>query len=206
MKDAFHVGSAARLSQLIAERAERGSDTAAIDQRIWDLFGEDWTIVFTDLAGFSRRVEEFGIIHFLQIIHEHKRLLLPLVLEHDGFLVKAEGDSLLLLFRKAHRALECSIAMMTVCERENARRRPEEQILLCAGIGCGPVLRIGDEDVWGREVNAASKLGEDHAKAGEVLVTDAVRARLAEEGVGNFELEPLETDLGSSAKNFRLKR
>jgi hypothetical protein len=29
-------------------------------------------------------VAAFGIIHFLQVIHEHKRLLLPIVAEHDG--------------------------------------------------------------------------------------------------------------------------
>jgi class 3 adenylate cyclase len=206
VSDSFHVGSAARLWQLVAQRAERGADVAAIDERIWDLFGEQWTVVFTDLSGFSRRVEEFGIIHFLQIIYEHKKLLLPLVVAHDGFLVKTEGDSLLLLFRKARRAVECSLAMLRACDQENARRRPEEQILLCIGIGCGPVLRIGDDDVWGREVNAASKLGEDRAKAGEVLITEAVRKRLDEEGASGWSLEPLDADIGASAKNFRLKR
>jgi len=44
--------------------------------------------------------------------------------------------------------------------------------LLCVGIGFGDVLRIGDSDVWGREVNAASKLGEDTAKSVEILVTE----------------------------------
>jgi class 3 adenylate cyclase len=34
--------------------------------------------------------------------------------------------------------------------------------------------------VWGKEVNAASKLGEDTAKGGEVLVTEAVRTALVE--------------------------
>jgi class 3 adenylate cyclase len=42
------------------------------------------------------------------------------------------------------------------------------------------MLRIGDIDVFGKEVNAASKLGEDTAKADEILVTAAVR-----EAVGN---------------------
>ena len=37
------------------------------------------------------------------------------------------------------------------------------------------MLRIGDVDVFGTEVNAASKLGEDTAAAGQILVTGAVR-------------------------------
>src|SRR5690606_13404621 len=139
-----------RLWDLIAQRTERGADTQEIDRRIWDLFGEEWAVMFTDLAGFSRRVEEFGIIHFLQIIHEHKLLVLPIVAEHDGLLIKTEGDSLMLLFRRPSRAIQCAIAMQQVCESTSARRRPEEQILLCIGIGYGKLLRIGDEDVWGR--------------------------------------------------------
>ena len=38
----------------------------------------------------------------------------------------------------------------------------------------GRVLRIGDADVFGAEVNAAAKLGEDIARAGEILVTQSV--------------------------------
>ena len=71
-----HVGgSEERLWQLIEERTRTGADTETLDRRIWDLFGETWAIVFTDLAGFSRKVEEFGIIHFLQVIHMARRVL-----------------------------------------------------------------------------------------------------------------------------------
>lgn len=170
------TGSEARLWRLIEKRAEPGADVAAIDQRIWDLFGEEWSIMFTDLSGFSRRVAEFGILHFLQVIREHHKLLLPIVEEHDGLLIKTEGDSFLLLFRRPARALECAVRMQAACEQYNQGRRPEQQVLLCIGIGYGRVLRIGDQDVWGREVNLASKLGEDTAKAWEILVTGAVRA------------------------------
>jgi hypothetical protein len=44
-------------------------------------------------------------------------------------------------------------------------------VLLCIGLGYGDVLRIGDSDVFGAEVNAASKLGEDHARPYEIMVT-----------------------------------
>lgn len=59
-------GSEERLEKLITERLQPGADKAQIDSRIWDLFGGTWAIMFTDLAGFSRAVSNFGIIHFLQ--------------------------------------------------------------------------------------------------------------------------------------------
>ena len=40
------------------------------------------------------------------------------------------------------------------------------------------LLRIDDNEVWGAEVNAASKLGEDTARGGEILVTDTFRDEL----------------------------
>jgi class 3 adenylate cyclase len=178
--DAILNSSSARLWRLIEERVKVGSDTEAIDQRIWDLFGEDWTIMFTDLAGFSRQVARFGIIHFLQVIHEQKQLLLPIVESHDGVLIKIEADSFLILFKKPAVALDCAIQMQRVCHATNARRAPEEQIVLCVGLGHGRLLKIGDEDVFGHEVNLASKLGEDTAKGNEILVTHAVKQAVPE--------------------------
>lgn len=176
-----------RLWELIEERTTPGVDTKAIDARIWEMFGEDWAVVATDLAGFSRRVAEFGIIHFLQIIHEHKKVLLPIIEGHGGFLVKTEADSLLLLFRNATRALECAIAMQHACQQLSARRVPQEQVLLCVGIGFGRLLRIGESDIFGEEVNAASKLGEDTARAGEILVTGSAREAIGEHPAARFE-------------------
>lgn len=178
MPFAFQIRSSAsqdRLEKLIEERLRPGADKDEIDLRIWDLFGEEWAVMFTDLAGFSRRVAEFGIIHFLQIIYESQRLLVPCIDKHDGILIKLEGDSMLVLFRKPQKAVECAIHMQKILKAYNVDRPDTEKLLLCVGIGFGKVLKIGDEDVFGGEVNAAGKLGEDTAKAWEILVTGAVK-------------------------------
>lgn len=162
-----------RLTRLIQERLQPGADKQRIDDRIWDLFGEDWCVMFTDLSGFSRRVVEFGIIHFLQTIHESERLLIPVIDNHDGFVLKVEGDSFLAIFRNARKCLQCALAMQQTVSDYNFNRLEEEKVLLCIGLGYGRMLRIGDTDVFGAEVNAASRLGEDLAQSGETLVTGA---------------------------------
>jgi class 3 adenylate cyclase len=167
--------SEGRLERLIAERLESGADKAAIDRRIWDLFGERWAIMYTDLSGFSRRVAEFGVIHFLQTIHEAFQLHAPVIDRRGGFLLKVEGDSLMVIFRNVDEALGCAIEMQEVTRRANIGRTAEDKVLLCIGLGYGDMLRIAEDDVFGAEVNAASKLGEDTAKEGEILVTGAVR-------------------------------
>ncbi|KAA0253426.1 adenylate/guanylate cyclase domain-containing protein [Acidobacteria bacterium ACD] len=195
-------GSPARLWSLVEERTRPGADKAAIDRRIDDLFGEEWAVMFTDLAGFSRRVAEFGIIHFLQVIHEQRKLLLPIVAARDGILIKEEADSFLALFRRPRTALDCALAMQLACRAANEGRAPEERILLCVGLGYGRVLRIGDTDVFGAEVNAASKLGEDTATAYEVLVTGAVRQAVGE--VEGVSFEPLDVAVPGARSAFRV--
>lgn len=195
-------GSEVRLWNLIEERTHPGADVARIDERIWDLFGEEWTVMFTDLSGFSRNVAKFGIIHFLQVIFEQKRLLLPIAARNDGILIKVEADSFLIIFKRPASALRCAVEMQLACQDYNRGRVAEEQVLLCVGIGFGKLLRIGDTDVYGQEVNAASKLGEDTAKANEILVTAAVRAATT---LPNTVYEELEVTVPGSEKNYRLK-
>lgn len=179
-----------RLEALIKARLEPGADKRKIDERIWDLFGEDWCVMFTDLSGFSRNVAKFGIIHFLQTIYESERLLIPVIEEHDGILLKVEGDSFLVIFRNVAKGVQCAIAMQRALAAYDADKSDEEKVLLCVGLGFGKILRIGDADVFGAEVNAASKLGEDTAKAWEILVTEGVRARaVGLPGIGFAEID-----------------
>lgn len=173
-----------------------------IDRRLWDLFGEDWCVMFTDLSGFSRNVAKFGIIHFLQTIYESQRLLIPILENHDGILLKIEGDSYLVIFRNIGKALQASIDMQKALAEYNKDRPAEEDVLLCVGLGYGKMLRIGDADVFGSEVNAASKLGEDIAKQGEILVTESVKVNY--KGKEYFFSLISETPSGAK-KAFKLK-
>jgi class 3 adenylate cyclase len=194
--------SADRLEKLIAERLQPDADKQAVDRRIWRLFGEKWAVLYTDLSGFSRNVAEFGIIHFLQTIYESHRLLVPLIEGHNGILLKTEGDSLIVMFRNVNDAIRCAIAMQHCTQDYNRTRIDAEKVLLCAGIGSGQVLRVGDADIFGAEVNAACKLGEDIAKAGEILMTGAAagEARLPE----GSSLQPIESVPAGAESAFEL--
>jgi len=191
-----------RLQKLIHERMAEGADRAAIDARIWELFGEEWAVMFTDLSGFSRSVAKFGILHFLQVIFESERIFIPIIDQYDGILLKTDGDSMLVIFRKPEKAIQCAIEMNRALVGYNQGKTDEDKILLCLGIGFGRLLHIGDQDVFGAEVNAASKLGEDTAKAHEILVTEAVQQALA--AAERFRFEPIDTIPPGSKAAFRL--
>lgn len=191
MSQMFRMVSSAsqeRLEKLITKMLKPGSDKEKIKKRIWNLFGEKWSIMFTDLSGFSRQVAEFGITHFLQIIYESQRIFSPIIESHDGIVIKQEGDSLLVIFRSPEEAVNCAIEMQHKTDVYNEQMEETLKIYLCVGIGYGEILKIGDQDVFGNEVNASSKLGEDIAKAHEILVTESVKQVMeSKQGIG-FEL------------------
>lgn len=190
-----------QLDRLIAERLEPGADRARIDASIRARFEETWAVAFTDLVGFSRRTREFGIIHFLSVIHRKERLLRPVVEAHDGLILKEEADSWLILFRDPVRALEGMIACQRTCEQFNREVPEEDQVQLCVGLGYGPLLKIGDDDVWGSEVNFASKLGEDIARRGDILLTHGAAAAL-EGRVDGVTFSPGRSNAGSLDLTF----
>jgi class 3 adenylate cyclase len=178
MPFAYRINSTAsqdRLERLIQRRLQPDVNKEEIDRNIWELFGEEWAVMYTDLVGFSRNVSEYGIIHFLQTIYESHRLLVPIIEEFGGILLKVEGDSLMVIFRTVNQAINCAVAMQQCCESYDQLKPDTERIMLCVGLGYGRLLRIGDSDVFGAEVNAACKLGEEAAKAWEILVTGTVR-------------------------------
>ncbi|MBF0103072.1 MAG: adenylate/guanylate cyclase domain-containing protein [Desulfobacterales bacterium] len=192
-----------RFEKLIEERLKPFADKKKIDVSIWEIFGEEWCVMFTDLTGFFYRVEKFDIIHFLQIIYESKRVIMPIIKSYNGILLKVEGDSFLVIFKSVQEALQCSIAIQRTLKEYNMDKPEEETILLGIGLGYGRVLRIGDTDVFGREVNIASKLGEDIAGPWEILVSDAVRKQTIDipdiffEEIINFPVEKI--------KSFKLR-
>jgi adenylate cyclase len=176
-----------RLYALIEERLQPNADTRAIDAKIEDLFSEEWAILITDMSGFSRRTARYGIIHFLTMIHTLRRMAEPLLHKHNGLLLKVVADSFFIIFRNPSNALSFSLALRQATTEYNQEKSADEQIHVCQGLGFGRILRIGDADIFGNEVNQAARLGEDVAHGGEILLTEHATQALAQTPGATFE-------------------
>ncbi len=199
--------SAAFWKLIEARRVASDTEHARIDDELWSQFGDTKAIVFTDLAGFTRLSHRLGIEAFLTVIRASHVLFEPVIAEWSGSILKYEGDSLLIIFNDVPSALAAIDAMFCSADDYNATRATDHQVQLCVGVGYGRVLVIDDHDLFGVEVNLASRLGEDTAQPGEVLVTQA-----AVDQVHGTDLETRLTacsvtpDLTQSAWSFSPKR
>jgi adenylate cyclase len=172
LKRASILAAALRRRERLAPAAREKLDVrthAKLDRKL--------AIVYTDTDDFTLTVARHGMMHFLMMFARAVRTLRPIVARHGGRLVKIEADSLLLVFKDAGHACRAVIEMEAALERLNRREPESERVVFSFGIGYGQILDLGD-DVLGLEVNLASKLGEDRAVPGEVLVTEAAVAAL----------------------------
>ncbi len=134
-------------------------------------------VVFTDTADFTFRTAKDGILHFLMVFERAAVAAEPVVRKARGTIVKVEGGSLLLDFPDVAAACKGVAAIDALLHRLNRGKKENEHLRFSYGIGYGDILDI-EGDLFGLEVNLASKLGEDLAKPGEALLTPAASAAL----------------------------
>ncbi|MET0284878.1 MAG: adenylate/guanylate cyclase domain-containing protein [Polyangiales bacterium] len=166
-----------KLERLLDTRNEHPEKLAEIDARIAASFEETVAILVLDMCGFSRLTIRHGIVHYLAMIRRMQRTVVPLVQEARGHVVKTEADNLFATFAKVADAIQCARTIQSELARANEVLPADWDVHVGIGIGYGPLLLIGEDDVFGSEMNLASKLGEDIAEAGEILLTASAHER-----------------------------
>jgi len=154
--------------------AAEGPERAAIEAQIWAAFGVEQSVLVLDMSQFSLSVRRDGILPYLGHIRRMQTLVQPVVESHGGRVVKFVADNLFATFGEAEAAVKAAVAM----NRAVAESRVGFGIAI--GIDHGRFLLLPEGDVWGDAINVACKLGEDLARPGEILLTQAARAELPE--------------------------
>lgn len=161
------------LNHLLAERNQHPERADQIDARIRQEFERAVSILALDMCGFTRLTEQFGIIHYLSMIHQMEGAARPAVRDNGGIVIKCEADNLWAIFDTPKRALEASLDIFRAFDAINSVVPDQRDIYGSIGIGFGDTLLVGKHDLYGPEMNLASKLGEDLAERNEILLTCA---------------------------------
>jgi class 3 adenylate cyclase len=163
------------MEKFLQERNEHPERAAEIDAKVWKVFGETLAVFVMDM---SRQTLRHGIIHFLAQIHRMHSIAAPVVESNGGEVIKYEADNIFAVFPDVEQAVKAAVELDRALELADTMLPEDLDMHGEFGIGYGEILIIENEDIFGSEVNLASKLGEDLAQRGEILLTEAAHARV----------------------------
>ena len=161
-----------------------------IEDVLWKEYGTEQVVFVLDMSGFSLLTRTHGIIHYLSMVRRMQLTTEPIVKSYNGNLLKFEADNCFAVFPDTLSAIQAAIALQFAFEASNLLTSDDLDVHISCGIDYGKILVIGNQDCFGDAVNRACKLGEDVAKAGEILVTERAMQQVSPEA--GLKSTPLE--------------
>jgi adenylate cyclase len=134
------------------------------------------TIVFCDIESSTQSVSRLGDDQWYEVLAQHDRLVRRRVAEHDGTVVKHQGDGFMLTFPSARRAVRCMIAV----QRDLANWAgvdPQRAVKVRMGAHVGEAIQDAG-DFYGSHVNLAARVANE-AVGGQILVSSIVQQLVA---------------------------
>ncbi len=128
-------------------------------------------IVFTDVAGFSRRVQTHEA-DTLKLLERDFVAMRAFSAMHSGRVVKSTGDGLLLFFSSAVQAVEWALKTQRHFADQAAELPKDEVLRHRVGVHLGDVILSGG-DVMGDGVNIAARL-QAEAPPGGICISQVV--------------------------------
>lgn len=169
--------------------AETIDERQKIENSLWDEFGAEYAVFVLDMSGFSLLTRKYGIVHYLSMVRRMQMTTEPIVQSYGGFMIKYEADNCFAVFPDPLSAVNAAIAMQHAFRAENLLTSEDLDIHISCGIDYGKILVVGQQDCFGDPVNRASKMGEDLAVAGEILITkEAMQMIPAMAGIKSREM------------------
>lgn len=152
-------------------------------------------IMFTDMVGFSALAQRDETLA-LELLEEHRALLRPAFVKHQGQEIKTIGDGFLVEFSSAVAAVSCAVEIEQALARRNSDALPDRLCHVRIGIHLGDVLRRGD-DIMGDGVNIAARV-VPLADSGGIAITQQVFDQVYNKipqvlaRIGNIELKNIQ--------------
>ena len=137
-----------------------------------DSVGRNLTILLTDIKEFTPKTSGMSRQDILNLLAKHKEIVLPILENRGGKLVKTMGDAFLVVFESPTDAVLAGVEVQDALKKYNENKSDKDRIDVRIAINQGEVT-LTDNDVFGEPVNITSRL-ESVAKDGEVFFTEAV--------------------------------
>ena len=133
------------------------------------------TVLFTDVVGSTRLRQHQGETAAHEIMNEHNEIVRRQIGEHAGQEVKTAGDSFMVAFDSARKAVECAVSVQRALHDYNCRH-PAQPVKVRIGLHTGEAIRAGN-DLFGTSVDAAARIMAK-ADGEQILVSDVLKSIL----------------------------
>eukprot|EP00729_Bicosta_minor_P008140 gene8140-15634_t len=187
--------------------ADDTKETSAEDHSKLMAMKTDCVMLQSDMSGFTRLTQQYGILHFLTLVMHCRKIFKDNLAKFNGSVVKYDGDNVIAKFATCKEAVQGVRGIHADVVEFNTGIEKDYQIRIKLGMSSGAILIIG-HDIVGEAWEDCCLLGEDTANVGEVLVTESVREDLHEISVKEkytFEQRFTEADTsGDVLKHYNL--
>jgi class 3 adenylate cyclase len=140
-------------------------------------------LLFSDLTDSTALYSRVGDAKAFKVVHEHFDLLLGIIAQHRGTLVKTIGDAVMAAFVEERDAIAAAVEMLERFPTFRGSLPEAGRTFLKVGVYAGPcyvVTANGILDYFGQTVNLAARL-QGAAGPGEVVLVE----RVADEAHGH---------------------
>lgn len=169
--------SDANIELLLSKRFSDSKLGEKFDQQLLKKFTFEKTVMFTDIVGFSSAASQKMLLDTMTLLAVHDKLLMPVIEEKQGTLIKKIGDALMIRFDDPIAACTAAIEMQQRLADFN--QKSQEKIFIRIGLNTGTVF-VKNEDVFGDAVNVAARM-ESLAKPGMIFITEATHEKVCHE-------------------------
>jgi class 3 adenylate cyclase len=129
------------------------------------------TVMFTDMKGSTAMAENEGDMAARYLIKKNIDIVVPLVRENRGVLVKTMGDGTLSYFDSAQDAVRTAVRIQQSVDAFNGSREARTALQVRVGLNTGTGI-VEKNDIFGDVVNVASRY-ETLASPGEVYISES---------------------------------
>ena len=140
------------------------------------------TVLFSDIEGSTRLIDELGESTYISALADHRRLLRAASETHGGVEVDTQGDAFLYAFADAREGVKAAVAGQKALSRSEINVR--------MGLHTGE-FQLTAEGYAGRELHRAARIGAC-GHGGQIVLSAATRALIDDDvGLGRASAEGL---------------
>jgi class 3 adenylate cyclase len=133
------------------------------------------TVLFTDVVGSTSLRQHHGEKAAHEIMNAHDEIVRQQLRDYSGQEVKTTGDSFMIAFDSARKAVECAVGIQRALHANN-RLHPNQPVKVRIGLHTGEAIRAG-QDLFGTGVDAAARIMA-RAEGEQILVSDVLKSVL----------------------------